>query len=138
MKHKYKQALMDMAERFGQTSEATRLKVGALLYKNNNIIAMGTNGTPAGWHTNQCEDQDGNTTQAVVHAEMNMLKKLFLSSETSDGAWLFCTHMPCLNCAVHLVEARIEKVFYRHQYKSTDGIVYLHDHGVHVVHLGNT
>jgi dCMP deaminase len=136
MKPKYKQAIMDMAERFGQTSEATRLKVGALLYKNNTIIAMGTNGTPAGWHTNQCEDANGDTTPIVIHAEDNMLRKLYRSSETSDGAWLFCTHMPCLSCAVKLVEARIEKVFYRHSYKSTDGLQYLQDHGVLVAHLG--
>ena len=49
MKQKYKAALLDMAERFGETSYATRLKVGALLFKNDSIIALGTNGQPPKW-----------------------------------------------------------------------------------------
>lgn len=130
MKEKYKLALMDMAERFGQTSEATRLKVGALLYKNDNIISMGVNGTRSGWHTNKCEDENGNTTPHVRHAEVAALDKLRKSNETSIGATLFCSHACCLNCAVELVEAGVSKVYYRHHYRNLDGLSYLDSHGV--------
>lgn len=130
MKEKYLQALMDMACRFGETSEATRLKVGSLLYKNDNIIALGTNGTRAGWHTNKCEDETGQTTQAVRHSEIACLDKLRKSTETSIGATLFVSHCPCLACSVELVEAGIEQVFYRHDYRSSDGIEYLKKHGI--------
>ena len=136
MKHKYKLALMDMAERFGQTSEATRLKVGALLYKNDNIISMGVNGTRAGWYTNKCEDEHGVSTAAVRHAEAAALDKLRRSHETSIGATLFCSHACCLNCAVEIAEAGITKVYYRHQYKNDDGIAYLTNAGIEVEQLG--
>lgn len=132
MKPKYKLALMDMAERFGQTSEATRLKVGALLYKNDNIISLGVNGTRAGWYTNKCEDANGVTKNEVRHAEVAALDKLRRSHETSLGAVLFCSHACCLNCAVELVEAGITKVYYRHTYRNEDGIAYLTNAGVEV------
>lgn len=135
MKPKYKLALMDMAERFGQTSEATRLKVGALLYKNDNIISLGVNGTRAGWYTNKCEDADGVTKNEVRHAEVAALDKLRRSHETSLGAVLFCSHACCLNCAVELVEAGITKVYYRHTYRNEDGIAYLTNAGIEVGQL---
>lgn len=135
MKPKYKLALMDMAERFGQTSEATRLKVGALLYKNDNIISLGVNGTRAGWYTNKCEDADGVTKNEVRHAEVAALDKLRRSHETSLGAVLFCSHACCLNCAVELVEAGITKVYYRHTYRNEDGIAYLTNAGIEVEQL---
>jgi dCMP deaminase len=121
---------MDMACRFGETSEATRLKVGSLLYKNDNIIALGTNGTRSGWRTNQCEDSEGKTTAATRHAEIACLDKLRKSTETSIGAILVVSHCPCLACSVELVEAGVEKVFYRHDYRSTEGIEYLKLHGI--------
>lgn len=135
MKDKYKHAIMDMAVRFGQTSEAKRLKVGAILYKNGNIIAMGVNGTRSGWHTNCCEDEDGNTTKEVRHAEIAALDKLRRSHETSVGAILFCSHSPCKPCAVELVEAEVAEVYYRHDYRSPDGIEYLRMHGIPVTKL---
>lgn len=121
---------MDMACRFGETSESTRLKVGSLLYKNDNIIALGTNGTRSGWHTNNCEDESGHTTEAVRHSEIACLDKLRKSHETSVGAILVVSHCPCLPCSVELVEAGIERVFYRHDYRSDLGIQYLKKHGI--------
>lgn len=133
MKDKYVRAFMDMAERFGQTSESTRLKVGALLEKNGNVIALGTNGTRAGWFTNKCEDEQGNTSPQVRHAEIAALDKLRRSSETSVGSTLFVSHACCLPCAVEIVEAGIEKVIYRHAYRDVAGLDYLRQHGIPVV-----
>ena len=132
MKHKYKLALLDMAERFGQTSTARRLKVGALLFKNDSIISLGVNGQPPGWHTENCEDDDGNTLPTVRHAEVAALEKLFSSTETSVGAEMFISHSPCLPCAIKMVTAGITAVHYRHDYRSKDGIDYLEEHGVKV------
>lgn len=125
MKHKYAIALMDMTERFGQTSTATRLKVGCMIYKNGSVISLGCNGQPPGWHTEQCEDEAGKTMPTVRHAEAAALEKLYLSTETSENAEMFISHAPCLNCALKIVAAKIEKVYYRHDYRCDEGLKYL-------------
>jgi len=123
---------MDMAERFGQTSTAQRLKVGAILYKNGGLISLGCNGQPPGWHTEVCEDDEGNTLPTVRHAEEAALQKLYLSTETSEGAEMFVSHAPCLQCSLKIVAAKIKKVYYRHEYRSQDGLNYLIEQGVEV------
>jgi len=132
MKQKYKLAFMDMAERFGQTSTAQRLKVGAILYKNGGLISLGCNGQPPGWHTEVCEDDEWNTLPTVRHAEEAALQKLYLSTETSEGAEMFVSHAPCLQCSLKIVAAKIKKVYYRHEYRSQDGLNYLIEQGVEV------
>ena len=135
MKNKYAVALMDMAERFGQTSSAKRLKVGSFIYKNDSIIAMGVNGQPPGWHTEECEDENGKTLPTVRHSEAAALEKLYLSTETSDGAEMFVSHSPCLSCSLKILAAKISKVYYRHDYRSDEGVNYLRANGVVVYKL---
>lgn len=132
MKQKYKIALMDMAERFGKTSEAERLKVGAILYKDDAIISLGVNGQPSGWPTEVCEDSENKTLPTVRHAEDAALQKLWNSPNTSEGAYMFISHSPCLSCSIKIVTAKISKVFYRHEYRSDDGVKYLKSKGVDV------
>ena len=126
---------MDMTCRFGETSESTRLKVGAMLMKDGNPIAWGVNGTRAGWHTNVCEDSEGNTTKDVRHAEIAALDKFRRSSETSVGATLFVSHSCCLPCAVEIVEAGVVEVVFRHHYRDTKGLAYLQRKGIHITHM---
>lgn len=130
MKSKYALAFMDMAERFAQTSTAERLKVGALIYKNDSIIALGINGQSPGWNTEVCEGEDGKTLPTVRHAESAALEKLYLSTETSDGAEMFVNYLPCLQCSLKIVAAKIKKVYYRHEYRCTEGLKYLEMSGV--------
>ena len=135
MKDRYAQALMDMAIRFGETSTAERLKVGSLIYKNNSIISLGVNGQPPGWITEVCEDSKGNTLSTVRHSEAAALEKLYLSTETSEGADMFVSHMPCLSCSLKIVAAKIRTVYYRHPYRCTEGIEYLKKNGVEVYQI---
>ena len=132
MKDRYAQALMDMAIRFGETSTAERLRVGSLIYKNNSIISLGVNGQPPGWITEVCEDEEGKTLSTVRHSEAAALEKLYLSTETSEGADMFVSHMPCLSCSLKIVAAKIRTVYYRHPYRCTEGIEYLQKNGVEV------
>lgn len=132
MKDKYAEALMDMAIRFGETSAAERLKVGSLIYKNSSIISLGVNGQPPGWGTEVCEDSEGKTLPTVRHSEAAALEKLYLSTETSEGAEMFISHSPCLSCSLKIVAARIQKVYYRHEYRCTEGIEWLKKNGVEV------
>lgn len=132
MKTKYVSALMDMCVRFGQTSEANRLKVGCLIEKNGSVIALGVNGQPPGWFFEECEDEQGNTRPTVRHAEDAALQKLYLSTETSEGATMFVSHAPCLSCSIKIVAAKIDKVYYKNDYRSVEGLDFLKARGVKV------
>lgn len=135
MKTKYALALMDMTCRFGETSEAKRLQVGAMIYKNGAVISLGTNGQPPGWHSEQCEDDTGKTLSTVRHAEAAALEKLYLSTETSDGAYMFASHSPCLMCSLKIVAAKISKVYYRSDYRDSAGLEYLQSRGIETIKI---
>jgi dCMP deaminase len=137
VKQKMIEAHMAVAETYSQLSSARRLKVGAIIVKDDRIISIGYNGMPAGWDNN-CEDDitptlpylqgDGPTLKTkpeVLHAETNAIAKLAKSSESGDGATLFVTHAPCLDCAKLVYQSGINSVFYRNAYRSEDGIRFL-------------
>jgi dCMP deaminase len=126
-------AHMKAAESYAELSHARRLKVGAIVTKNDRVISIGYNGTPAGWDNN-CEDEikwpNGDikfltTKTEVIHAEANAIGKLARSSESGEGATMYITHAPCFECAKLIHTAGINKVFFRHQYRNTDGIRFL-------------
>jgi dCMP deaminase len=125
MKEKYLRAMMEMTIIFGQTSESKRLKVGASLVKNNAIISLGVNGTPAGWYTNDCEDGNGETQWFVKHAEAACLDKLVHSTESASGAIMLISHAPCKFCSIRIKDAGINRVYYRYTYRDLSGIDYL-------------
>lgn len=135
MKEKFVNAFMDCAERFAQLSTATRAKVGALIVKDNRIISIGYNGMPSGWD-NVCE-HEGKTKPEVLHAETNAIAKMARSSESCEGASLFCTHLPCMECAKLIYQSGIDTVYYRDEYQSAKGTgkKFLIDSGVKVEHV---
>ena len=133
MKQKFIQAYMDVAERFSKLSSAKRLNVGAIVVKDDRIISIGYNGMPSGWDNN-CEDVIGQddvgspilkSKPQVLHAESNAIAKLAKSSESGDGATLFVTHSPCIECAKLIYQSGIKTVYYREGYRNTDGIDFL-------------
>ncbi len=132
MKPEIKEAYMKTAELFSQVSNCKRMKVGAIVVKNGSILAHGWNGTPSGFHTNCCEQEDGSTNPFVLHAEQNALVKMAKSSESIDGSELFCTHSPCPDCSKMIAQAGVKKVYYRNEYRITDGIDVLQQLGVEV------
>jgi dCMP deaminase len=119
MKEKFISAYMDVAERFAQLSHAERAKVGAIIVKDERIISIGYNGMPSGWD-NVCE-VDGKSKPEVLHAETNAIAKLAQSNESGKGASLFCTHLPCMECAKLIYQSGIKDVFYRIEYKAAKG-----------------
>jgi dCMP deaminase len=155
MKTRLKQAYMKTAETFAELSHARRLHVGAIVVKDDRIISIGYNGMPAGWDNN-CEDVEYTyderdtvnsdwaynkdtkqwsklkTKPEVLHAETNAIAKLAKSTESGDGAVLFVTHSPCLDCAKLIFQSGIRSVFYRNSYRSTDGTAFLERSGVTV------
>ena len=152
MPNKIDIAHMNAAEGYAKLSYAKRLKVGAIITKDDRVISIGYNGTPAGWN-NDCEDEirktftyvidkggeeyEGanvglKTKPEVIHAESNAIGKLARSSESGDGATMYITHAPCFDCAKLIHVAGIKKVFYREAYRSTEGIEFLNKSNIEV------
>ena len=144
MKQKFIDAYMDVAERFAQLSSAKRLQVGAIVVKDDRIISIGYNGMPAGWD-NECEEEvtthyvsytDSQlvTKTEVLHAESNAIAKLASSHESGKNATLLCTHAPCIDCAKLIYQSGIATVYYKKEYRSTQGLDFLNKSGVEVIH----
>lgn len=149
---------MKVAETFAELSSARRLHVGAIVVKDDRIISIGYNGMPSGWDNN-CEETEYvidaeahssqimishgftkstngwfrlRTKREVLHAETNAIAKLAKSTESGDGASLFVTHSPCLECAKLIYQSGINSVYYRHSYRDSSGIDFLGTAGVKV------
>ena len=127
---KFDQRYIEMAQVWSQNSYCKRRKVGALLVKDRMIISDGYNGTPSGFE-NVCEE-DGVTKPYVLHAEANAITKVAKSGNSSDGATLYVTASPCLECSKLIIQAGIKRVVYRDEYRLTDGIDLLLRAGVEV------
>lgn len=132
-----KQTLLDkrylrMARIWAENSYCRRRQVGALLVKDNSIISDGYNGTPSGFE-NICEDEEGHTKPYVLHAEANAITKLAKSTNNGDGATLYITAAPCIECAKLIIQAGIKRVVYCDDYHSDDGVRLLGRVGIEVV-----
>jgi len=134
-----KQAKLDsrylrMARIWAENSYCQRRQVGALVVKNNMIISDGYNGTPSGFE-NICEDENNVTKPYVLHAEANAITKLARSSNNSDGATIYITASPCIECAKLIIQSGIKRVIYGEQYRLTDGVDLLKRAGIEVVYI---
>ncbi len=121
-----KQQLLDqrylkMAEIWAQNSYCNRRKVGALIVKEKMIISDGYNGTPSGFE-NICEDENNKTKPYVLHAEANAITKVAKSNNSSDGATLYVTSSPCMECSKLIIQAGIKRVVFTENYRLEDGI----------------
>ena len=154
MKDKFIQAHMEAAGVYARLSSAKRLQVGCVIVKDNTIIGIGYNGMPSGWN-NECEtidyvDENGQdydemiangytfgavsevagyvrriTKPEVLHAETNAIAKVARSTNSTDGADMFVTCAPCLECAKLIHQSGIKRVFYGHTYRNDDGLKFL-------------
>ncbi|MBN2613930.1 MAG: dCMP deaminase family protein [Bacteroidales bacterium] len=123
-----------MAQIWAENSYCKRRKVGALIVKDKMIISDGYNGTPAGFE-NICEDENDRTKPYVLHAEANAITKVAKSNNSSDGATLYITSSPCMECAKLIIQSGIARVVYSEHYRTQDGIELLKRAGIEVVHI---
>ena len=123
-----------IAKIWAENSYCERLKVGVIIVKEKSIISDGYNGTPVGFE-NVCEDEDGLTKHYVLHAEANAIAKLATSTQSSEGATLYVTDSPCVECAKLIIQSRISRVVYNNHYRLDDGIKLLKRAGVQVEHI---
>ena len=143
MKNKFIDAHMASAKVYSQLSSAKRLKVGCVIVKDNTIIGIGYNGMPSGWDNN-CEDvieqhEDGGqilkTKPEVLHAETNAIAKVARSTNSTDGADIFITHAPCLECAKLIHQAGIKNIWFGEHYRDESGINFLQKCKIEVNHV---
>lgn len=129
----FDKSYLEMAAVWAKNSYCKRRQVGALLVKNRMIISDGYNGTPAGFE-NICEDElTGKTKPYVLHAEANAITKVAKSGNSSEGATLYVTTAPCLECAKLIIQAGITRVVFKEDYSVTDGLDLLIRAGIEVV-----
>jgi dCMP deaminase len=147
MKPKFQKLYNNIAHEVAKMSHARRLQVGAVIVKDDRVISMGYNGMPAGWDNN-CESEEtefdlvtktqtGNgiltTRPEVLHAESNSIAKLAKSNDSGDGADIFITHAPCMECSKLIFQSGIRRVFYSENYRDDNGIKFLKQSGVEVI-----
>ena len=122
---------LDLARRVAEESYCERLKVGAIIVKDGNIISFGYNGTPTGM-LNKCEDQDV-TFSYVLHAESNAITKACKSPISTEGATMYITHSCCLECAKLIVQSGIKTVYFINKYRDEAGTKLLQNCGVKAI-----
>lgn len=125
---------LQMAKIWAENSYCKRRKVGALIVKDKMIISDGYNGTPSGFE-NQCEDENNVTYPYVLHAEANAITKVAKSTNNSEGATLYVTTSPCLECSKLIIQSGIKRVVFSDLYHNSDGIQLLQRAGIEVLHL---
>jgi dCMP deaminase len=125
---------LEMAAIWSQNSYCKRRKVGALLVKDKMIISDGYNGTPSGFE-NICEDENDQTKPYVLHAEANAITKVAKSGNSSDGATLYVTSSPCLECAKLIIQSGIKRVVFTENYRIEDGINLLKRANIEVIRV---
>jgi dCMP deaminase len=123
-----------MAHIWSENSYCTRRQVGTLIVKDKMIISDGYNGTPTGF-PNVCEDDNNVSLPYVLHAEANAITKIARSGNNSDGATLYVTDSPCIECAKLIIQSGIRRVVYDREYRLTDGVNLLRQAGIEVLHL---
>ncbi len=123
-----------MARIWAENSYCKRRQVGALVVKNKAIISDGYNGTPSGFE-NVCEDGGNVTYPYVLHAEANAITKLARSNNSSDGATLYVTASPCIECAKLIIQAGIKRVVYSEKYRLEDGLQLMREAGIQLDYI---
>jgi dCMP deaminase len=123
-----------MAAIWSENSYCQRRKVGVLVVKGNMIISDGYNGTPSGFE-NVCEDENNVTLPYVLHAEANAITKIARSNNSSEGATMYVTASPCMECAKLIIQAGIKRVVYSEQYRLDEGRQLLQRAGIEMIHL---
>ena len=130
-KERYDEFYLSIAVSASELSLARNARVGAVLVRGNNILSYGFNGTPSGFD-NTCENYKGETLPHVLHAESNAIAKVAQSTQSSEGATLYCTLSPCTQCAKMIMQAGIKRVVFINKYRCTDGLYLLERGGVEV------
>lgn len=132
--YKLDERYLKMAHIWAENSYCKRRKVGAIIVKDKMIISDGYNGTPSGFE-NICEDKNNTTKPYVLHAEANAITKVAKSNNSSNGATLYVTTSPCMECSKLIIQAGIKRVVFDEKYRIIDGLEVLERAGIELINL---
>ena len=130
----YDKRYLEMAKIWAKNSYCKRRQVGALIVKGKMIISDGYNGTPSGFE-NICEDENKKTKPYVLHAEANAITKVAKSNNSSDGATLYVTTSPCMECSKLIIQSGIKRVVFNDKYRIEEGLRLLERAKIEICHL---
>lgn len=130
----YDKRYLEMANIWAKNSYCKRRQVGALIVKGKMIISDGYNGTPSGFE-NICEDENNLTKPYVLHAEANAITKVAKSNNSSEGATLYVTTSPCMECSKLIIQSGIKRVVFSDKYHNTEGLQLLERAKIEIIHL---
>lgn len=129
------QVYMQIAKQIAKLSYCKRSQVGSIIVKDNNIISMGYNGTPFGFHTNDCETLDNKTKNEVLHSESNAITKCAKNGISCNEATLYITMSPCFDCSKLIIQAGIKVVYFLEKYRDNQGLEFLNSNKVETIHI---
>ena len=136
MRKSWNEYFMEITEMVASRSTCDRAFVGCVLVnKDHRIVSTGYNGSVAG--NPHCSEvghtmRDGHCI-ATIHAEMNALLYCAKEGIPVKGCTAYVTHFPCLNCSKALIQAGIEKIYYKNAYRVDDYALYLFEkNGIHL------
>lgn len=133
------QYFISLAGMVARRSTCLRRMVGAVIVRDRRILATGYNGSPPGFvHCTDvgCLEVDGHCVR-TIHAEVNAIVQAALHGVGTQGATLYCTDFPCLNCTKMLIGAGIVRVVYRDEYDDPRSRAFLREAAIETERLAN-
>lgn len=142
--------LMSVATLTAQRGTCSRLRVGAVIAWDSRIISSGYNGAPAGLpHCNHTDEEvevqvfsepqscylnvhPYRSCTRSVHAEANAIAFAARRGSGTEGAEMFVTHQPCLDCAKLIINSGISTVTFQLPYRLVEGVELLSEAGISV------
>lgn len=127
---------MAIARIIAMRSSCDRLHAGAVLVKNNRIIATGYNGAPPGLP--QCDSPAGHLLEEghcvrTIHGEHNaILQAARLPGSSTEGSVLYTLYNPCIHCAKYVVAAGVRRAVIGKIYRGEAALEYIKGAGVEV------
>ena len=121
--------LMRMAEVTSLRGTCSRLNVGAIIARDNRVVSTGYNGAPAGLHHCQHFDATPGCPRSV-HAEANAIAYAARKGVATEGAEIYVTHQPCIDCAKLVINAGLLAVTWANSYRLQDGVNLLKEAGI--------
>ena len=103
-------------------STCSRLSVGATIVKDNRIVSGGYNGSIKG--DEHCIDVGCKVVEGhcvrTIHAEINAILQCSKFGVGTEGATIYVTHFPCLNCTKSIIQAGIKEICYANDYRNNE------------------
>ncbi len=136
---------LELAGMVASRSTCLRRNVGAVLVRQERIIATGYNGAPRGLA--HCLDMgclreemgipSGHRYELCrgVHAEQNAIINAAYYGVSTRDTVLYCTNQPCIICARILINAGVIKVVHRGNFTDDLALQFMQEAGIELVEI---